>query len=542
MTPGGLVDVVDEEPLLHPDLGRGQPDARRLAHGDEHVVDQLGHGAVDVGDFGVRLLQHGVAEDPDGHEGHRTRLRGRSAVPHTRTGSTSIRGVCSTAPVAPAARRPGRHGRGPARPRERPSAPWGRGPRRRSGEGVAEPGDVGGRPRQLGQRGDRREAQRRPPRRFALGQPGPGRRAGPPPGRACSGSRVCSRRRPGPCRGPTSRAARAISAHRVLGGPEAGGQQLLVEVEEGDQADAWRAPGAGRPRCHHDTSASRAGRRRSRPRDLRHPGPRTSAVSSSARRVTPGRSGFSRVAPHSAHTRGRRAAQTRQTSPSPSSLDGRPAHLAAGQRRQVAQASSRARPLRFSTQTTRRPASTGPQALDERRREEAEPGGSSRRSATSTIGQPARSSLRPGSSTAPPLAAAKASASCEGTALESGRDAGTRAAPASTSRACQVGARSSFRASSRSSSTTTAVRSGTGAQAAVRPHHGLAAEAGPGPVGGRPAPAPGSGRRGSGRHHHDRRAGRRHERLHEGPPVDGRRDPVHVDGRAGAGDRRHRAG
>ena len=53
ITIGLVVDVVDEQALLHADLRRGQAGAVGVVHGVEHVVGQAGDGAVDVGDLGA---------------------------------------------------------------------------------------------------------------------------------------------------------------------------------------------------------------------------------------------------------------------------------------------------------------------------------------------------------------------------------------------------------------------------------------------------------------------------------------------------------
>ena len=62
--------VVDEQALLHADLRGGQPEAGRVVHRLEHVVGQADERAVDVVDLGGPLLQHRVAEDPDGVGSH----------------------------------------------------------------------------------------------------------------------------------------------------------------------------------------------------------------------------------------------------------------------------------------------------------------------------------------------------------------------------------------------------------------------------------------------------------------------------------------
>ena len=114
-------------------------------------------------------------------------------------------------------------------------------------------------------------------------------------------------------------------------------------------------------------------------------------------------------------------------------------------------ASRRARPGVFSTQTTRR-VGWRATSISRELRSEVIHGGSSVRSTMSTTGQPARSSDRDGSRTLRP---AQASAPSDG-AGDTSRHAIPirRARSTATSRACHVGLRSSWSASSCSSSTT----------------------------------------------------------------------------------------
>ena len=62
---GAVADVVDEQALLHADLGRGQPDAGRVVHRLEHVARPSDQGCVDVRDLRRPLLQHGITERAD---------------------------------------------------------------------------------------------------------------------------------------------------------------------------------------------------------------------------------------------------------------------------------------------------------------------------------------------------------------------------------------------------------------------------------------------------------------------------------------------
>ena len=59
MRAGLVVDVVDEEPLLHADLRRREPDAGRVVHRLVHRVDELDQAAVDVGDGAAGRLSTG---------------------------------------------------------------------------------------------------------------------------------------------------------------------------------------------------------------------------------------------------------------------------------------------------------------------------------------------------------------------------------------------------------------------------------------------------------------------------------------------------
>ena len=59
------LELVDEEPLLHPDLRGGQAQPLGLVHGLHHVVHQVRQPAVDVRDLCGALGQHGIAKEPD---------------------------------------------------------------------------------------------------------------------------------------------------------------------------------------------------------------------------------------------------------------------------------------------------------------------------------------------------------------------------------------------------------------------------------------------------------------------------------------------
>ena len=177
-------------------------------------------------------------------------------------------------------------------------------------------------------------------------------------------------------------------------------------------------------------------------------------------------------------------------------------------RRSATQASSAARPLRLSTHTTR-PSAT--QRLHQ-------PVGEQARSADVLVApvdrRRPRASRRARPGATGPRSSPQASASRVGTGETSTHGTpARRARSTTTSRACQVGARSCCQRSSCSSSTTTAARSGTGAHAAARvpttvapaaawaQSRGMTATADPRPAqaqaqvagGGRPT-APGRGR------------------------------------------------
>src|SRR5438067_4424502 len=96
--PGVVLEVVDEEPLLHAHLGRRQPEPRRVVHRHEHVRGETGEHAVDVVDLGRPLAEDRVAEDAD-HMGHAVRLSARLPVPARRDGRTQA----GTAPRAASA-------------------------------------------------------------------------------------------------------------------------------------------------------------------------------------------------------------------------------------------------------------------------------------------------------------------------------------------------------------------------------------------------------------------------------------------------------
>ena len=197
---------------------------------------------------------------------------------------------------------------------------------------------------------------------------------------------------------------------------------------------------------------------------------RPAAASSSSRTlVTPGRRLANAEPPHTAHTGGRSAPQRGQarvpSSASPTAASQR-SHRVSD--RQLRQARSRARPGVLCTHTTvvpgrRRWAISGDETNDVRH------GSSRERSTSSTIGQLVRSTSTARRTNAPPapVAAAVPTIVGHGEVSTTGTPA-RRARSSATSRACHVGLRSSCSASSCSSTTTMAARSGHGAHTAAR--------------------------------------------------------------------------
>ncbi len=120
--------------------------------------------------------------------------------------------------------------------------------------------------------------------------------------------------------------------------------------------------------------------------------------------------------------------------------------------------------MRFSTQTSRAPGSASRARATSRDEYRPDPGGSGRRSTTSMTGHPLRSSVRDGTMSGP---FARASSDGQGDVSTHGTPA-RRARSTATSRAFHVGARSSWYASSPSSTTSTAPSCGRGAQAPAR--------------------------------------------------------------------------
>ena len=63
-------DIEHDDALLHPDLRRGEADARRRVHGLEHRIHQAPRRVVDTGD-GFRLaLEAWIGRGDDGKQRH----------------------------------------------------------------------------------------------------------------------------------------------------------------------------------------------------------------------------------------------------------------------------------------------------------------------------------------------------------------------------------------------------------------------------------------------------------------------------------------
>ena len=365
---GSLADVVDEQPLLHPDLGGGQ-----------------------AGTLGRRTWSRPCRRPgwpasrrpgrprgpPAAAPGRRRGGRRRRTWPH-RTGA----GVGAPAAARPAtgagAGRSGVDGvdlhpqppGGPAAPRPDAShsVRWS-GARtshrsvverrhRRSPRTAPRPVGAGGRPgpRQHGQGAEGREPEWPAQRPLRPGQQaGVGVDRGPQT--SWSAIRVCTSTRPPPVAGPDQPgrpgpAGRAPPPRRA----KRGASRCWSKSRKATGVGPVR-PGAAQPRCPTTSrapSASVPGAELRRDLHGLDPGQRPS--SSSVARVTPIRSDFKRVASHTAHTAravvaAPPAAQRRRRRRAGPSA---PPHRGApGQRPAGAQASSRIRPVRLRTHTTR---------------------------------------------------------------------------------------------------------------------------------------------------------------------------------------------
>ena len=255
---------------------------------------------------------------------------------------------------------------------------------------------------------------------------------------------------------------------RLFRGPVARRQQFLIELQERDQARSRPGPRRrGGSTASVPTSTAAGGSARRRGIHFRHRHPRQEGSHLLAHPRDPG------------PATGEAGAVAVQTDARP--LRSAPAADKAGFRlgdRRAADLAFRdlptlpaderwARPLRFTTQTARAPRSTVAWSAVVRASENKPlPGGSSRTSITSTRGQPLRSNGRAGRAGGP----TEASASSVGAGLTSVQRAPARRARSNaSSRAFHAGARSSLSASSPSSRTTIALRSGTGASTATLP-------------------------------------------------------------------------
>ena len=222
---------------------------------------------------------------------------------------------------------------------------------------VARGRDRLGRAAELGQPAERREAERPAPGALGVGDERSGRRDAPPRTTSCSGSRVWSSSTPP--RRPAGRAGGRPheQPQRLLGGTGPRREQLLVELEEGDQADRRVAAGTRWSTASVPMSTGDVGHVVGRGVDRADLGRGSSAARSSRTRVTPGRTARKRGAvavqadggPHGVAApcaREARVVARRTVAPHRSQ---RASSL------HVRQASSRARPLRFSTHTARAP-------------------------------------------------------------------------------------------------------------------------------------------------------------------------------------------
>ena len=77
---GALADVVDEDPALDTHLRRGKAYARRGVHRLDHLLGEADDLGVDLLDLRGTLAQDGVAEHPDGEDGHGATLPMRNLL------------------------------------------------------------------------------------------------------------------------------------------------------------------------------------------------------------------------------------------------------------------------------------------------------------------------------------------------------------------------------------------------------------------------------------------------------------------------------
>ena len=75
----GFLKVDDQHPLGHADLDRSQPDAGRIIHGLEHIVDQRLQIVVDRLDRGRNGAQPRIGRFKDGTDCHATNIGGTRA-------------------------------------------------------------------------------------------------------------------------------------------------------------------------------------------------------------------------------------------------------------------------------------------------------------------------------------------------------------------------------------------------------------------------------------------------------------------------------
>ena len=290
----GLVgDLVDEEPLLHADLRRGEPDAGRVVHRLVHRVDELHEAAVDVGDLGRRPLQHRIAEDADGvsrHGEHGSGAPRDRPRRHERVGCATIaRGGSTTArtrPIARPAGRPSRERVGEhvpvgrvARARARRSArtPARRWPARRARaarrSSAASASSCAG---QLGERAERRVPERAPVLDLGRRRPRRVRRARAPArprGRECASAAAAASRGAAAPRAAARRgsAASAPARRRGTAARAAPGRDRGTRRARAGAGAPRR--GAAPPRCRRRCRRRARRRSRRRPRRRARPAP-----------------------------------------------------------------------------------------------------------------------------------------------------------------------------------------------------------------------------------------------------------------------------
>ena len=253
--PWPVADVVHEEPLLHADLRRGEPEAGCVVHRREHVFGEASEAAVDLGDLGGALLEHWVAEHPDRVRSHVPRLTAAASRSHAKrvdVDAHASRGTRRRARArrrAPRTTRPERatcpsQGRARRCRAARPASRRTRPPRgRRSRPSPSQAGSrdhVDVEPPHRSRVRDRRAARRRAPRGSARGS-----------GRAHESQGAVLR--PASQRAP---AGRTPPPRRDIGAPAA------PDRSRGRPPHRPRSPGGARLRCRRARARQRGRHRR----------------------------------------------------------------------------------------------------------------------------------------------------------------------------------------------------------------------------------------------------------------------------------------